>query len=404
MKILRKFFDKQYELLEKTNTQFMKPAVDAGDAFFFGQPTVTSKAPHIRDGIDVKRYMILVLLAVAPCAVFGIMHYGWRALAVIITSYAVGGLVEMGFCIVRKEEITEGFLITGILYPLTLPPTIPLWMVGVGVAFGVIIGKEIFGGSGKNIFNPALTGRAFVYICFPVFLTGMWAQPYEGTEGLLQWNDKYTAVQARYDAGESEVAATSYVTPIIQFKNIVKEERAKASSEAGEWKSPEAKAAALKIIDSRVENELPSRSDMFFGKISGCIGESSKILIILGGLLLIVIRVASWRTVISCILGAWGFVAAMNLLGISAFAPPDYALLSGGFLFGTFFMATDPVSAPITRGGKFFYGGMIGILAMLIRYLSGFPEGIMFAIILMNIFSPLIDIVSIKLKFRKAIA
>lgn len=406
MKILRKFFDKQYELLEKTNTQFLKPAVDAGDAFFFGQPTVTNKAPHIRDGIDVKRYMILVLFAVLPCAVFGVFNYGLRALAVIIVSYAVGGLVEMGFCILRKEEVTEGFLITGILYPLILPPTIPLWMVGVGVAFGVIIGKEIFGGSGKNIFNPALIARCFIYICFPVYLTGMWAEPYEGTEALTRWNDKYLTQQIRFEAAAEgdagAVAAVSAVTPIVQFKTIVKEERKAHSDETGAWKSPEAHDAALKIIDQRTRSELPSLSELFWGKISGSIGESCKFLVIIGGLLLIVIRVASWRTVLSCIVGAWGFCFLMNSMGVAAFASPEYALLSGGFLFGVFFMATDPVSAPITRGGKFFYGGMIGVLSMLIRYLSGFPEGIMFAIILMNIFSPLIDIVSIKLKYRKA--
>lgn len=405
-KLLRKFFDQQYALLEKTKMQALKPAVDAGDAFFFGQPHVTKTAPHIRDGIDVKRFMILVLFAVLPCALMGILNYGWRSLAVVVVSYAVGGLVEVAFCVARKEEITEGFLITGILYPLSLPPTIPLWMVAVGVAFGVIFGKEVFGGSGKNIFNPALIGRAFVYISFPVAMTGVWAEPYEGTSGLFKWQDAtLTQYEARATSGNPvDVASLSAATPIVQFKKIAAEERKRLTTETGEWASDNAPAIAKQRIGARMEAEMPSLWDMAVGKVSGSIGESSKILVILGGLLLIIIRVASWRTVLGAIAGAWGFVWLMNLTGSTKFMPPTYALMSGGFLFGVFFMATDPVSAPITRGGKIFYGAMIGVLSMLIRFVSGFPEGIMFAIILMNIFSPLIDICSIKLKYRKAVA
>lgn len=407
MKFLRKFFDQQYALLEKTKLQALKPAVDAGDAFFFGQPHVTKKLPHVRDGIDVKRFMILVLFAVLPCAVFGVANYGLRALAVIVVAYAVGGLVEVIFCVVRKEEITEGFLITGILYPLTLPPTIPLWMVGVGIAFGVIFGKEVFGGSGKNIFNPALIARAFVYISFPIAMTGVWADPYPGVEGLTVWADARTVAIEKTMAAEDveferAVQATSVATPILEFKSQVSEVRKQFSDPTtGGWIDEGAPARAKAVLASRMA-ELPSDADLFWGKVPGSIGETSKFLIILGGLLLIVIKVASWRTVASAIAGAFVFCWLMNATGNIKVMPPLTSLLSGGFLFGVFFMATDPVSAPITRGGKYVYGALIGVISMVIRYFSGFPEGIMFAIILMNIFSPLIDIASIKLKYRKA--
>ncbi|MCQ9208657.1 MAG: RnfABCDGE type electron transport complex subunit D [Omnitrophica bacterium] len=309
-----------------------KPVLDALDGFFFATSQVTIGAPHIRDTLDLKRYMITVLLAVLPCAALGVYFYGMRVITLIIISYVFGGTCEVLFSVIRKKEINEGFLITGIIYPLILPPTIPYWMAAVGIVVGVVFGKEVFGGTGKNIFNPAMVGRLFLAISFPVAMTTKWSIPFAD--------------------------AITSATPLIDFKG---------------------------------GGLLASNWHLLLGNIPGSVGETCKIAIILGGIFLMITKVANWRIPLSYL----GTVAIFSLVlhGIwpQNFAPPLFQLLSGGLLFGAMFMATDPVTSPFTQPGRWLFGILLGVLTVCIRGFSGFVEGVMFALIFMNIFAPLLD-------------
>ncbi len=397
--MLRKILDLQYKMLEKYPVlQPCKPLVDATDSFFYGKPTVTQEAPYIRDGIDIKRFMITVLFAVMPAALAAVYFYGLRAILVILTSYIVGGIVEVLFGIIRKEEITEGFLITGILYPLILPPTLPLWMVALGVAVGVTLGKEVFGGTGKNPFNAAALSRCFIYLCFPLFMTGNvfvepfpnslkndgWKPVFAGTGGLLEHRGFLT-----HNIQNGKYEAISSATPLI----ILKDKRLKATS-------TEANEQSYAEYIRYAKDSLPM---LLWGNRSGSLGETSSILLILGGIMMIAMRVANWRTIISTIFAGvfFSFLFYDGKTWADSCIIAAFNIMSGGFLFGAIFMATDPVSGPSTQTGRYFYGFGIGFLTILIRRFSGYPEGMMFAILLMNIFASLIDEIVIAIRYHR---
>ena len=334
----------------------LKPVFDATENFFFAPASVTAGAPHVRDPLDVKRYMSVVIVALLPCVLASLYFFGLRVVAMIAVSYAAGGAVETLFAVVRKEEINEGFLVTGLIFPLILPPALPLWMVGVGVAFGVLVGKELFGGTGRNLFNPALVGRCFLALGYPAAMSSNWLRPSEGLTGrLLQYVDA------------SHLDALSSATPLVSAKH----------------------------------GSLVGVSKLLIGNVSGSVGETSAVLILAGGLFLVMTRVASWRTVTG-VLGSFGLLGyLLHQLHPDAFGPIGWHLAAGGLLFGAFFMATDPVTSPITNGGKWLYGIIIGVVTLLIRNLTGYVEGVMFAILVGNIVAPLLDDAFVRVRLRR---
>ena len=356
MKLLRKILDQTAPLFEQWRIlRPFKCVFDATDAFFFAPASVTDGEPHIRDALDVKRYMSIVIVAAMPAVCAAFYFYGLRVLGMIVVSYAVGGAVETLFCIVRKEEITEGFLVTGLLFPLTLPPATPYWIVALGVAFGVAFGKEIFGGTGRNPFNPALVGRCFVFIAYPKQLAEGWVAPGSGLTGrLLEY------VPLGHDA-------ISSATPLI--------DAAKGAAPESVW-------------------------PLIMGNVSGSAGETSALLILLGGIFLCLTKVGNWRIPVSVLASA--FVTALILHPVCpSILPARCQLFMGGLMFGAVFMATDPVTAPSTNPARVAYGILIGVLTVLLRGLTPLNEGIMFAILLMNIFAPLLDEIVVQIRCRK---
>ncbi len=357
MKALLRIFERaRVHFEEGGKLRALKPLFDAGENFFFAPATRTVGGPHIRDPLDLKRFMSVVIIALIPCVLTSFYFFGLRVLAVIVVSYAAGGAVEVLFAVIRKEEINEGFLVTGLLFPLILPPALPLWMVAVGVAFGVLVGKEVFGGTGRNIFNPALVGRCFLALAYPKAMSSNWVKPVAEFPGRLL--DYVTA---------SNLDAITVATPLVTAK----------------------------------QGELTHWANLLFGNVSGSIGETSALAVIIGGIFLLIIRVGSWRTV--C--GVMGAFAVLG--GILHFAQPDkfgpvgWHILAGGLLFGAFFMATDPVTSPITNAGKWAYGAIIGVTTVLIRNLTGYVEGVMFAILLGNIVAPILDEVVFGFRIRR---
>jgi len=351
MKLLRTIFDKTEPLFEKPLFKPFKCIFDATDAFFFAPGHVTEEDVHIRDALDIKRYMSIVIVAAAPAVLASLYFFGPRVLAMIIVSYAVGGIVETLFSIIRKEEINEGFLVTGLLFPLVLPPTTPYWVVAIGIAFGVAFGKEIFGGTGRNPFNPALVGRCFVFLAYPKQLAEGWVTP---GVGFLEY------------VGPNHDAVTT-ATPLIR--------------------------AAQGVMP---ESIMP----LLMGNVEGSAGETSALLIILGGIFLCFTKVGNWRIPVSVFAGA--FVTALVLRPFcDAVIPAQYQLFMGGLAFGAVFMATDPVTAPSTNPARVMYGICIGVLTVLLRALTPLNEGIMFAILLMNIFAPLLDEAVVELRCKK---
>lgn len=355
MKWLRRTFDGVRPAFEEGGRLApLKVVFEAADNFFFGPAFATATAPHVRDPLDVKRFMATVIVALAPAALASVYFFGLRALAMFAVSYAVGGAVETFIAVVRKEEINEGFLVTGLIFPLTLPPGLPLWMVGVGVAFGVLVGKELFGGTGRNLFNPALVGRCFLAIGYPTAMTTQWIEPGGGLLGRL---------------GEYATAtdAVSAATPLVLAK----------------------------------QGEFAPLSHLFLGNVTGSLGETSALAVLLGGAFLLLTRVANWRTVAGA-LGAFALLgAALRAASPDVFGPVGWHLFAGGLLFAVFFMATDPVTCPTSNGGKWAYGVLVGTLTLLIRNLTGFVEGAMFAILLGNIAAPLLDEAAVGLKMRR---
>ncbi|MDR0725798.1 MAG: NADH:ubiquinone reductase (Na(+)-transporting) subunit B [Prevotellaceae bacterium] len=358
MKLLRRFLDKIKPSFEKGGKLSKFHSTFEGfETFLFVPKTVTTNGCHIRDSVDMKRTMSVVVLALVPCLLFGMWNVGYqhflstgetqtlfaiflfgflKVLPIILVSYAVGLGIEFAFAQVRGHEINEGFLVTGILIPLIMPVEVPLWMVALATAFAVIIGKEIFGGTGMNIWNPALLARAFVFFSYPTHISGdkVWiADGYSGA-------------------------------------------------------TPLSNAAAGQLSD------LPAVGDMFFGFIPGSIGETSKAAILLGAALLIFTRIGSWKIMFSGIVGTLAIGYLFKAIGGNSYMEiePYYHLLMGGLAFGLVFMATDPVSSSQTETGKWIYGFLIGALVVVIRVFNpAYPEGAMLVILLMNTFAPLID-------------
>ena len=375
LRILRKLLNKAHEVVGgNERLGRIKPLINATDAFFFGPPEVTQSAPHIRDRMDVKRYMTLVIIGLLPATFISIHFFGWCVLRTIMVSYIFGGTVEVIFACVRREPINEGFLVTGLLFPLTLPATTPWWVAAIGIVFGVVFGKEIFGGTGKNFLNPALVGRLFIVLTFPLLIAQPDSWPHNAVE---QGISGFTI----YETDRIPVDAYTSATPLTARKNLVRG-----------------------VIES---SALPSTKDLFLGRIRGSIGEPCALALILGGLFIILVRVASWRIVLSCILSGALFSLVMNRFGpvgdggVRVFAGPVFNLFSGAYMLGAFFMATDPVSAPVNKGAKWFYGSLIGLSTIFIRSIGGFPEGMMFSILLANTFSPLMEQVAIGIRYRK---
>lgn len=377
MKFLEAIFEKSRKRFEPgSKLERFAPLNEAGETFLLTPDIVTSGAPHIRDNFDLKRAMIMVVLALAPCTLFGFFNAGYQydvvnqvagatnwthflrglalCLPIIFVSYAVGGFWEVLFAIVRRHPINEGFLVTGLLFPLTLPPTIPLWQVAAGVSFGVVIGKEIFGGTGFNVLNPALTARAFLYFAYPGQITG----------------DVWTSVVDKGHVVEGYTGATALAVGMVPHGD-------------------------LGVIDALQHAGFTLKS-MFWGLEPGSIGETSVLCCLLGAAVLIISGVGSWRIMAgSCL----GLIAGSLLvqgghgnLKPLAQLPFYYHMVIGSFAFGVIFMATDPVSAAATTAGKWIYGFLVGFLILLIRVANpAYPEATMLAIIFMNVMAPLID-------------
>ncbi|MFC1781230.1 RnfABCDGE type electron transport complex subunit D [Planctomycetota bacterium] len=341
--------------------RIFNPVFGALEHFLFAPSTRTIEAPHVRDPLDLKRVMSMVIISVVPCVLAAFYFFGLRFLAMTVVSYAAGLTVEAIFAMVRKEGINEGFFVTGILFPLILPPNIPLWMVALGVAFGVFIGKELFGGTGRNVFNPALVGRCFLSLAYPKTIAASWIEPsHELVGGLRIW------------IGPS-LDAVSGATPLALAK----------------------------------QGEMGSIAHLLLGSVSGSAGETSALLIIMGGVFLLFTRVANWRTVVSMLgsfvilTGALVAVGAVSYPMPGVFNPVIWHLFAGGLLFGAFFMATDPVTSPTTNVGKWFYGIIIGSTTVLIRNFTGYVEGVTFAILLGNIVAPILDEIAAGIRIRR---
>ena len=379
MKFLRTWMDRMRPWFgPKGRLRLLYPVFEAGDVFLLTPPEVTPGAPHVRDALDIKRTMITVAVALGPCLLFGIFNAGyqfnlvnqvegagfldhlsrgaWIVLPIVLVSYAVGGAWEVLFATVRKHEINEGFLVTGLLFPLTLPPTIPLWQVAIGISFGVVLGKEIFGGTGFNVLNPALTARAFLFFAYPAQITG---------------DRVWTVVRDRAQAIEGFTGAT----PLAVAADVpAGASLAEALHEAGfTW------------------------TGMAQGLIGGSIGETSLIPILIGALILVAGGVGAWRIMAGGLLGLAAASGIFSLASGEAVRPfvgmgPHLHLVMGSVAFGLVFMATDPVSAAATQPGKWIYGFLIGALVVTIRVANpAFPEGVMLSILFMNVMAPLID-------------
>jgi Na(+)-translocating NADH:ubiquinone oxidoreductase B subunit len=357
MKIIDTILSKFRPLFEEGGKlQRLKPLFQAMDTFLLLAPLKTANAPYGRDPMDVKRYMSLVVTALVPPLLASLYFFGWRVILMLAVSYVAGGFVELLFAVIRKEEANEGFLVTGFIFPLILPPGTPLWMVAVGIIFGVIVGKEVFGGTGRNVFNAALVGRAFLALGYPAIMASSWMNP-----GSLPWGNLASRISIA-----SPQAVTS-ASPLVLAKG-------------GVFAPP---------------------LELFLGKVVGSTGETSAAAVLAGGLFLLFVGVANWRTVLGILASFTALSVIFRGLMPATAAPVWFNLLSGGVLFGTFFMATDPVTSPITRSGKLVYGILIGSITILIRFYSGFVEGVTFAILLGNIFAPLIDEVVIRNRIRR---
>lgn len=384
---LRSFFDRIEPHFEKGGKyEKLFPIYEMVESFLYTPKTVTTAAPHARSYIDMKRIMTYVVIATIPCILFAWYNTGLQANSAIavlgesaetgwriwllqafgiglnpdsviacmihgmlyffpiyIVTLIAGGIFEVIFATVRGHEVNEGFLVTSMLYTLIVPASTPLWQVALGIIFGVVIGKEVFGGTGKNFLNPALTGRAFLYFAYPAQMSGdaIWT-PVDGFSGA-------TALAVSASAGYEQLAANGIT-----------------------W------------------------MDAFIGTIQGSLGETSTLACLIGLAFLLMTKIANWRLVAGCMVGMIGFSALLNVIGSDTnpmFAMPWYwHLVTGGFAFGLAFMVTEPVSASHTNTGRFIYGALIGFMVVMIRVINpAFPEGMMLAILFGNVFAPLID-------------
>ncbi len=366
MKALEKYLDKIRPNFQKGGKfQYLHSTFDAFDTFLFVPGHVTKKGSHIRDGVDLKRTMFMVVLAAMPALLFGMWNVGYqhfinisesatffetffygflKVLPLVIVSYVVGLGVEFIFAQKRGHEVNEGYLVSGFLIPLIVPVSTPLWMVALAVIFAVIIGKEVFGGTGMNIVNPALLARAFLFFAYPSNMSG----------------DKVWIA-------EQAVDGTSGATPLGDL---------------------------LTATDKSQIDALPSILESFIGTIPGSVGETSMIAILIGAAILLFTGIASWRVMLSVFAGGYAMGLIFNLVDANVYMslPAHMHLVIGGFAFGAVFMATDPVTASQTNTGKYIYGILIGVIAILIRVVNpAYPEGMMLAILLLNVFAPTID-------------
>lgn len=413
MRALRRLLDHLHARFAKGGKyERLYPLYEATDTFLYTPGEVTRGASHVRDGLDLKRMMITVIVALGPCILMALWNTGhqanlafaahnvesvngWRGwlitlfgggglnpdsvwdclvhgavyfVPVYLVTMSVGGAWEVLFSCIRGHDVTEGFLVTGMLFPLTLPPTIPLWQVALGVSFGVVIGKEIFGGVGKNFLNPALTGRAFLYFAYPAAMAG---------------NAIWTGV---------DIDGFSGATPLTHL----------GSAKAGSGMEAIEGAIAGGGLDI-------SWSEAFLGTIPGSMGETSTLACLIGAAILIITGIGSWRIMAAVLFGACSMAFIFYGVGSDSnpmFAmKPEWHLVTGGFAFGLVFMATDPVSASMTQSGQWFYGALIGVMTILIRVINpAFPEGIMLAILFGNVFAPLIDWCVVQLNIRRRAA
>jgi len=420
MKFLRGMLDRiEPNFLEGGKLERLYPLYEAADTFLFTPPDRTKGLTHVRDGLDLKRTMIFVVIALIPCIYMAMWNTGYQAnhqivtsgaegtgdwhetifqltglthdpeswtsnmvlgaiffLPVYIVTMSVGGTIELIFSIIRKHEINEGFLVSGMLFPLILPPTIPLWQVAAGIGFGILVGKEVFGGTGKNFLNPALTARAFLYFAYAPFIIGdkIWT------------GVKFDGFSAPTTLGSLGNSALEVAEGQTAFQ------------------------AAL----ARVDGEGIRWGDAFMGWIQGSMGETSALACLLGAAFLIFTGVGSWRIMSGCVIGLVAMSGMFWMVSGMVEAPtpsvlfglaPHWHLVVGGFAFGTVFMATDPVSAAMTQRAKWIYGILIGVVTVLVRSFSpAFPEGIMLAILLGNVMAPLIDyfVIQANINRRKA--
>lgn len=357
MRLLENLFDRTRPLFGETGPfRALRPVAQAAEAFFLGSDETTERPPHARDPLDSKRFMMMVIIALLPALLASVYFFGTRVLVMMAVSYIAGGIVEVAFAMVRNKDIHEGFFVTGFLFPLVLPPTTPLWMVAVGVIFGVLVGKEVFGGTGRNLFNPVLVGRTFLAVAYPRHLASGFVEPGEGYLGRL---DQYITI--------ADVDALSGATPLALAR----------------------------------QGEYASLWELLLGSVSGSAGETSALALLIGGLFLCYTRVVNYRNVAGILGAVFVLSAALHYGDPGRFAPPLFHLLAGGLFIGAFFMATDPVTSPLTNGGKWLYGILIGVLVVVIRNFSGYVEGVMFAILLGNLASPLLDEVFIQMRIRR---
>jgi len=412
MKFLRDRLDKLHPMFEKGGKlQKLYPLYEALDTFLYTPGHTTKGSTHVRDSLDLKRMMSMVVAALIPCVLMACWNTGYQAnyaiskmtekgmavdfdwhhtvqtaiglghnpasfldcfvygmihfLPIYIVCMAVGGTCELIFSMLRGHEINEGFLVTGLLFPLTLPPNIPLWQVGVGIAFGVVIGKEIFGGTGRNFLNPALTARAFLYFAYA---------------GQVSGDKVWTAVDGF--SGATALGAVANADPKVGM-------------------------AALNAIKYPWGEEPITWMNAFLGTIQGSMGETSTLACLIGAAILIATGIGSWKIMTGVVIGGLALSSLFYATSGSSTnpmfqMPPWWHLVVGGFAFGTVFMATDPVSASMTETGKWIYGIMIGALTVLIRVVNpAYPEGIMLAILFANCFAPIVDYFVVQANIRR---
>ena len=449
--MLRNLLDKIEPLFHKGGKlEKLYPLYEANDTFLYTPGEITEGGTHVRDAIDTKRMMTMVIVALLPCIFMALYNTGFQAqkaiasqiaagtyeaptslwngswrylimdtlfsegwktapgsflgigrmfccavhgalffIPVYLVTMIVGGHCELIFSVIRKHEINEGFLVTGMLFPLTLPPNIPLWQVAIGIAFGVVIGKEIFGGTGRNFLNPALTARAFLYFAYPTKISG-------------------DAVWTAVDAYSGATALGQLYAPQLPANMIADGQTALEA--AGAMSTGEILAAMPAAMPSN--GAAPASGggwlDFLIGNIHGSMGETSVICCLIGAAILIASRIGSWRIMAGSLLGMIGFSLFVWLLPFAEpvrNVAPWWHLVIGGFAFGTVFMATDPVSAAMTLKGKWIYGILIGGLTVMVRSINpAFPEGIMLAILFANVFAPLIDYYVVQQNVKRRVA
>ena len=376
MSALRNLVDKLKPTFTKGGKLgFLESTFDAFETFLFVPDTTTSKGAHIRDCNDMKRTMIMVVVALMPALLFGFYNTGYmhflsqgvqpefwaslwfgflKVLPLIVVSYVVGLGIEFAFAQFRGHEVNEGFLVSGLLIPMIMPVDIPLWMVALSTAFAVVVGKEVFGGTGMNVFNPALLARAFAFFAYTPSMSGatVWIAGMTSGEGVVDGFSGATALENLSTTGQMGYSAM----------------------------------------------------DAFLGFIPGCVGETSTLAILIGAAILLWTGIASWRVMLSVFAGGYLMGLLFNLIGANAYMdiPAYYHLIIGGFAFGAVFMATDPVTGSQTNVGKYIYGFLIGVMAVLIRVLNpGYPEGMMLSILFMNAVAPLIDYYVVQANVRR---